>query len=79
MKNCLYKTLVFTLLAFNWLNASAVPASPYPVSINQPDGTTLTVYLRGDEFHHYQTTEDGVVILKNKNGVYNYARVDATG
>lgn len=79
MKNCIYKTLAFTLLAFNWLNVSAVPASPYPVSINQPDGTTLTVYLRGDEFHHYQTTEDGVVILKNKNGVYNYARVDATG
>lgn len=79
MTNYFHKAIIFAILTFTCLNASAVPASPYPVTIKQPDGTSLTVYLKGDEFHHYQTTEDGILILKNRSGVYNYARIDATG
>lgn len=66
--------LMVILLLFLPGRALGVPAYPYPVSIKQPDGTSLTVVLKGDEFHHYFTTEDGYLIAKDKNGVFNYAR-----
>jgi hypothetical protein len=37
----------------------AVPAYPKPVRVEQPDGTTLTVRVYGDERFHYATTVDG--------------------
>lgn len=57
----------------------AVPAYPYPVKITQPDGSTLNLLLKGDEHHHYATTEDGIAVIRNSKGVYNYARMDAQG
>lgn len=57
----------------------AVPAYPYPVKITQPDGSTLNLLLKGDEHHHYATTEDGIAVIRNSKGVYNYARIDAQG
>ena len=55
----------------------AVPASPYPVTKTQPDGTTLTVRINGDEFYHFYTTSDGYTIVKNEMNYYTYAqRVD---
>lgn len=57
---------------------SAVPAYPFPITIHQPDGTTLTVRLRGDEYYHYHVTEDGYPIVRNEQGVFNYAQVDAS-
>lgn len=71
--------LIAILLLFVSVRASGVPAYPYPVSIKQPDGTSLTVILKGDEFHHYYTTEDGYLIAKDENGVFNYAGKDAQG
>lgn len=40
--------LVATLLTATQL--LAVPATPYPVKVTQPDGRELTVRLNGDEF-----------------------------
>ena len=57
----------------------AVPAYPYPVKIKQPGGSTLTVILRGDEFHKYYTTEDDCLIAKDSKGVFNYAELSADG
>ncbi len=57
----------------------AVPATPYPVKVTQHDGSEITVFLRGDEFFHYQTTEDGYLITSDSTGLLTYAQVDEQG
>ena len=64
--------LVATLLTATQL--LAVPATPYPVKVTQPDGRELTVRLNGDEFYHFYTTEDGYTIVKNEMGFFTYAQ-----
>ncbi len=59
-----------------WASLWAVPADPTPIHVTQPDGTTLTVRLHGDEFFHFTSTEDGYTIVKNAAGFYTYARLD---
>jgi len=61
------------------INLSAVPAYPYPIDITQPDGTTLTIRLYGDENFHYNTTEDGYLIVRNQQDAFVYATVSQTG
>ena len=66
----------FTLFCFQ---LSAVPALPYPVKITQPDGTQITVILRGDERSHYRTTTDGYPIIKNEKGIFSIHHVGSCG
>ena len=58
------------------LVARAIPADTTPIKVTQPDGTTITIVLHGDEFFHYTTTSDGYTIIKNTAGYYTYARLD---
>jgi M6 family metalloprotease-like protein len=57
----------------------AVKATPFPITITQPDGTQLTIRLHGSEFKHYQTTTDGYILKVNSKGFYTYATVSSTG
>lgn len=57
----------------------AMPAKKTPVKIVQPDGTEITVIVKGDEFFHYTTTEDNLPVCKGADGVYYYQRVNANG
>ena len=52
------------------LTARAIPADPTPNPVTQPDGTTLTLQMHGDEFFHFTTTLDGYTVVKNKAGYY---------
>ena len=72
MKN----VLLLLVMGLMCLNALAVPADPTPATVTQPDGTTLTIVLHGDEFFNYLTTTDGYTVVKNKAGYYTYARLD---
>ncbi len=45
----------------------------------QPDGTTLSVYKRGDERSHNVFTKDGYLVLKDDARGYCYADVDNDG
>ncbi len=67
-----FLALVVSLMAVGQL--LAVPATPYPVKLTQPDGRELTVRLNGDEFYHFYTTEDGYTIVKNDMGFFTYAQ-----
>ena len=40
----------------------AEPAHPQPFTVTQPDGSSLTLKLVGDEFYHYNTTIDGYTV-----------------
>ncbi len=74
------KSVILPVLFFLCVfQAGAVPAIPFPVTITQPDGTQLTLVLKGDEFRHYYITEDGFPVVKNETGVFNYASADARG
>lgn len=67
---------VFTL---GILNLFSIPASPDPIKIKQADGSEITIYLRGDEFFHYQTSLDGYLLCQNNRGILEYAQKDITG
>lgn len=54
------------------LIASAEPAIPTPVIIQQPNGEKLQLLLVGDEYYHFNTTIDGYTIVNNK-GQWEYA------
>ena len=53
--------------------AGAVPAKPTPLTLQQPDGTTITVLLVGDESFHYYQTLDGVPLVRHDDGSLHYA------
>lgn len=58
------------------LTASAVPADPRPRQVRQPDGTMLTIVVRGDERGHMVYTSDGVPLFHNAaTGAYEYAKL----
>ncbi|ADQ79093.1 M6 family metalloprotease domain protein [Paludibacter propionicigenes WB4] len=61
------------------IKLNAVPASPYPFKITQPDGTEITIRLRGDEFFNYKTTLDGYPLIANEKGILTYAYQDING
>ena len=66
------------------LNALPALAAPYngekTYTYHQPDGSTFSVKLYGDEFFAYQRTLDGLeVVLDRKTGTYCYAVKAADG
>ena len=70
---------IFIAISFSSISLNAIPATPYPVKIIQPDGTEITVRLRGDEFFKYKTTIDGYTLTPDVNGILTYAQQDASG
>lgn len=51
----------------------AIPAKREAVKVTQPDGSTVTIQLHGDEWKHFYTTLDGYTIVKDTRGFYVYA------
>jgi len=80
MKKYFRKALAFTLCAMTLcpIGTSAVTANPEPVTITQPDGSKLTIQLKGDERKHYSKTTDNYTVLQDSDGYYKYA-VDTLG
>lgn len=59
--------------------AYAVMARRGVIELAQPDGTSLSIMLFGDEWHNYVTTPDGIMLAVNAEGGYDYAMPDADG
>lgn len=77
MKRQLLTSLLITFICIAAIEAA--PALPVRQKIMQPDGTTITVYLRGDEHVHFYETTDGLMLQKCPNGFYRYAEVSGQG
>jgi len=60
------------------VSLTAVPAPPFAITYQQPDGTTLEMYNQGDEFVHWGTSLDGYTVLSNSDGYKVYAVRDAS-
>lgn len=58
---------------------AAAPARPGTYKLTQPDGTSFTATLTGDEFFKLTRTTDGCSIIRDDDGYYSYAFYDAQG
>ncbi len=55
----------------------AVPAPNRPVQLEQPDGSTVTVLIHGDERNSWISTTDGYSVARNPQGFFEYVqRID---
>ena len=79
IKKLLPMALCAIIFLISFQNIYAVKAIKKPVTITQPDGSKVTVRLHGDEFHHFQTSEDGYMLKENTKGFLTYATVDNGG
>lgn len=62
--------LMLVVWAFN---AKAVVAYPHPQQVVQPDGSTLTIQMHGDEWLNFATTLDGYTVVRDSRGFFTYA------
>lgn len=73
------KTLLIALpLMTAGINMSAIVADPRPVKVTQPDGTTLTIRLHGDEFLNWATCGNSLVAMGD-DGFYRFASFEDSG
>jgi M6 family metalloprotease-like protein len=79
MKQFFRTIFAFILFTGPYLTLSAIPAYPYPIKITQPDGSEITIMIKGDEFFRYKTTLDGILLVEDANGIHKYARLTADG
>ncbi|MDD4971305.1 MAG: M6 family metalloprotease domain-containing protein [Paludibacter sp.] len=79
IKRIILVPFIVLLCQLIYVPAFAVKAYPFPLEVKQPDGTTVTILLHGDEFHHYKTSHDGYLLKENAKGFLTYATVSATG
>ena len=76
MKN---KFLLFALLFVSIHRLFAVPAVPWAIEKVQPDGTEISVYLRGDEWINWMECTEGYTLLYDSLGYVVYAQTDERG
>jgi len=60
-------------------NSYAVTAKPGYTQFTQPDGSTLTISGRGDEFIHWAVSIDGYTLIHNEQGAFEYATLANDG
>lgn len=78
MRRALLAGLLLLALG-GWPRASfAINADPRPAEFRQPDGSRVTLYLRGDEWLHWQEDAEGYPVVQ-VDGEWRYARRDAGG
>lgn len=66
---------VLTLFLLSAVQLWAIPAAPWAMVKTQPNGSTLSVRLHGDEFYSYYTTLDGYTLVQDAQGYWNYAQL----
>jgi M6 family metalloprotease-like protein len=69
----------FALVSIVLTQLFAIGANPDPIEVKQPDGTTLKIMLQGDEWYNWATTTDGYRIVRNAQGVFEYAQIGNNG
>lgn len=75
--NALSALIMLSLLLFILLYvepAHAIPANTDGAVVKQPDGSVVTIYLRGDEHAHWNEDHEGYLVKKShKSGSWVYA------
>ena len=75
------KTLISILsaLSLSFSAAFAIPAKPGLINATQPDGTSINIYLSGDEFANSALSTDGYLLITDSEGFYVFADTDYQG
>lgn len=68
MKKSIIISLLSAAFIFLCQTMSAIPAKPGKIVLTQPDGTSITVIVHGDEWFHYTTDEFGRLLEEDSNG-----------
>jgi len=76
MKKYLFIVTLITILI---PQTYAVPAYPFPIKFTQPDGSEVSIQLKGDERVHWAETSDGYTLLSNGKNGWEYAVTDNGG
>ncbi len=71
-KRILLSAAIAMSVAFQGL---ALPADPTPRVITQPDGSTITIVMHGDEYGSYITTTDGHIVQRCDDGFFRYSQM----
>jgi M6 family metalloprotease-like protein len=72
-------SLIILTIVFGTVPLMACPGYSKPVDVLQPDGSTITLLMHGDEYRHFITTTDGYTVVKDNDGFYHYADKDTYG
>ena len=75
----LIKRIIVILLFSPAIATFASPAYPGLIKMQQPDGATVSLYLKGDEKVHWMESEDGYSLLYDGNRNIVYATADKDG
>jgi len=78
-KNTLKSFIILAFLLFSTTFLFAVPAFPDPIVVTQPNGETLTVFIKGDERINWYESLDGYTLLSDKDKYLTYAQLDEAG
>lgn len=77
MNKKLLSLVLFATIFLNiFQNTYAIRAIKNPITVTQPDGSTVTILLHGDEFSNSRTTIDGYLVKKNSKGFFTYVNTD---
>lgn len=71
-------TIVILLLCFSLIPGAmaqyhSVPPSPLPLRVELPDGSSIQLLAKGNDFSHWSETLDGYAVVRNPRGFYEYA------
>jgi len=76
MKN---KFLISIILFFSAHLLFAAPAPPWAIEKTQPDGTKISVFLKGDEWVNWMESADGYTLMYDSLQYVVYAQTDRQG
>lgn len=72
-------SILFFLMLFVSVMASAGPVRNKSCILVQPDGTSFMAVISGDEFLRIKKTADGCAVIQDESGWWCYAEYDADG
>jgi len=68
--------LIISMLTGLSIPLMAVPAIPFLITFEQPDGSRFQAHLRGDEYFSWIETKNKLIIVKNEaSGFYEFALI----
>ena len=62
-------SVLFCIVLFTITKGYSIPAIPDPITLTQPDGSTITVLVKGDEKGFCVTTLDGIPVIRNHQDI----------
>lgn len=74
----IYTILIAAILTIASTAAYAIPAKQGPITVIQPDGTSVVVEIHGDEFLNWKTI-NGKLVERGIDGYFYYASFDMNG